>query len=66
MEFNFLIPIEEVNKEKKNKRVRIYKEDEVTMESLITFDYINSYKDNKIDLSSTQSAQGSVRPSIQA
>jgi hypothetical protein len=64
MEFNFLIPIEEVNKEKKNKRVRIYKEDEVTMESLITFDYINSYKDNKIDLSSTQSAQGSVRPSI--
>ena len=54
IEFDFLIPIEE-DKEKKNKRVRIYEKDEVMIRSLKTSDYINSCKDDEIDLSSTKS-----------
>ena len=60
-----MIPIEEDNKEKKNKRVRIYEEDKVIMRSLKTFDYINSHKDDEIDLSSTESVQGSTKSSAQ-
>ena len=55
MEFDFLIPIKE-DKEKKNKRVRIYKEDKVMMGLLKTSNYINSHKDDEMDLSSTESA----------
>ena len=54
MEFDFLIPIDK-DKEKKNKRVRIYEEDRVIIGYLKTSDYINSCKDNEIDLSSTKS-----------
>ena len=55
IEFDFLILIEKDNKEKKNKRVRIYEEDEVMMESLKTSNYINSHEDNEMNLSSTKS-----------
>lgn len=65
MEFDFLIPIKE-DKEKKNKRVRIYEEDEVIIGLLKTSNYINSHKDDEMDLSSTESAQGSAKLLSQA
>ena len=56
IEFDFLTPVEEDDKEKKNKRVRIYEKDKVTIGSLKTSNYINSHEDDEMNLSSTESA----------
>ena len=63
MEFDFLISLDNENKNNK-KRVRICKEDNITIRSTKTTDYFKEKDDEKIDLSSDDNVRGFKQLSV--
>ena len=61
IEFDFLILLED-EQENGKKRVRIYEEDSITIGSIKATNYFKDKDNEKIDLSSDESAQGSKQP----
>ena len=63
MEFDFLVSLDNDSTSSK-KRVHLYEEDNLTIESTKTADYFNPTQDIIMDVDTKDSARGLARPSV--